>query len=475
MLNTSLVDSGQHHSCVPQLWWKEYASTFPSVHPCAGCNPTPTCPHIPKRPGTHSLARDGAKLVVVTSVLSNFATADYTDPVAPAVAVAAAAALNVSQLRQETVAWWAAFWAKSNVSLPSSPAFETQWYGSLYVLASSHATDGSPFAVAPGIVWPKTSDSPAFRGAFTMNYNQEALYYGVYSANHPELAGPYYNAMLQYIPRGRKDATSYFQCPGINMDCEIFHWGQSTSGVGDQGQRSNAALAAVPFANHWLWTRDKAWLQSTGWPFLDEVALFWECYLQEGHPGTPAGSYSSVNDCFDELCSSDPDIVNVNPHITMSLLRFLLPVFVDAAAALGIEEQRQATWRHLYANLAPLPTVGENATRMFTSVLGSTKGAPQRGENPLWVYLGWPGWDDSLENDTEVAATLKNTVDFMQSWSCGNCWPQYPQVRLRTQDYATQVCAHASPSSARSPIAFVCSFAHLPFSYCKIERERERD
>ena len=88
---------------------------------------------------------------------------------------------------------------------------------------------------------------------------------GVYSANHADLAGPYYNAMNQYIPRGRKDAQSFFQCPGINMDCEIFHWGQSTSGVGDQGQRSNAALAAVPFANHWLWTRDVAWLRDVGW------------------------------------------------------------------------------------------------------------------------------------------------------------------------------------------------------------------
>jgi hypothetical protein len=49
--------------------------------------------------------------------------------------------------------------------------------------------------------------------------------------------------------------------------------GHSTSGVGDQGQRANAALAAVPIANHWLWTRDTAWLNSTGWPFLSEVSV----------------------------------------------------------------------------------------------------------------------------------------------------------------------------------------------------------
>jgi hypothetical protein len=46
---------------------------------------------------------------------------------------------------------------------------------------------------------------------------------GIYAANHAELDGSYNQAMLQYIPRGNKDALSFWQCPGINMDCEIFH------------------------------------------------------------------------------------------------------------------------------------------------------------------------------------------------------------------------------------------------------------
>ena len=140
--------------------------------------------------------------------------------------------------------------------------------------------------------------------------------------------------------------------------------------------------AAVPFANHWLWTRDVAWLRDVGWQYLNEVALFFECYLQQGknYPGTPAGSYSSVNDCFSELCGSDPNIVNVNPHITISLLRFLLPVFVDAATALDIVPQRRELWRHLHSNLAPLPLVdigtGEGNGTIFGGVLGSNNPDP---------------------------------------------------------------------------------------------------
>ena len=372
------------------------------------------------------LQPNGPRATLVTAVLSNFdpdylAEAserrpdNYPDPEQPAQALASAATRNLTKLRATTAEWWQVFWSKSSVSLPSAPAMEKQFYGSLYILASSHRTDDSPFAVAPGIVWPTTNDSPAFRGAFTMNYNQEALYYGIYAANHVDLGGPYYNALLQYIPRGQKDALSYWQCPGINMDCEIFHWGQSTSAVGDQGQRSNSALAAVPLANHWLWTRDVAWLNSTGWPYLNEVALFFECYLQRfgvDYPGTPPGSFSSVNDCFNELCTSDPTIVNVNPHITMSLLKFLLPVFSDAAEALGIEPERQVLWKHLHQNLAPLPvtnvTTANATTTIFAGVLGSSNHPPPGG-NPLNVYLGWPGYDDALTTDSDLKQVLKNT------------------------------------------------------------------
>jgi len=288
-------------------------------------------------------------------------------------------------------------------------------------------------------------------GAFTMNYNQQALYYGIYAANHVEIGTPFYNAMLQYIPRGRKDAHTQFQCPGINMDCEIFHWGQSVSGLGDQGQRSNAALAAVPIANHWLWTRDVDWLNATGWPYLDEIAQFWECYLARGkdYPGTPNGSYSSVGDCLGELCCLtadfpggypnlhfDHEFVHVNPHISLAMLRFLFPVFIDATEALGIEPKRRALWKHLHSNLAPLVTVQHVSNKtIFGNVLGSES---YSSNDPLNSYLGWPGYDDALTTNATLRQILKNTLDVLPQFVGGNSWPQYPPSRVRLQDYPTQ-------------------------------------
>ena len=132
------------------------------------------------------LKANGARVTLAVSVLSNWMEGEeaegtlggfeYPDPVEPAATLAQSAVANISALEAEHLAWWDAYWRRSSIQLPHFPLLETQWYGSLYVLASSHRMDGSKAAVAPGIVWPITNDRPAFRGAMTMNYNQQSLY-----------------------------------------------------------------------------------------------------------------------------------------------------------------------------------------------------------------------------------------------------------------------------------------------------------
>ena len=185
MLNVTLPhlagqpsSSDNPHSCVPSSWWQQFKSEYPMAHSCTSCTNDKTCPNIPHGRGPRRLAlsADGAKRTVVTAVLSNYdpdylpsSHRDpdvYPDPTVPALALAQESFKVVSELRTNTTAWWGEYWAKSSVSLPLAPVMEKQWYGALYVLASSHRTDSTPFSVAPGIVWPKTTDAPAFRGAF---------------------------------------------------------------------------------------------------------------------------------------------------------------------------------------------------------------------------------------------------------------------------------------------------------------------
>src|SRR5206468_3915531 len=57
----------------------------------------------------------------------------------------------------------------------------------------------------------RTMDSTGGSNRYWLNYNTEAQYYGVYSANRPELAEPYYRVIQAEIPysRNRTHAAGY--------------------------------------------------------------------------------------------------------------------------------------------------------------------------------------------------------------------------------------------------------------------------
>ena len=65
-----------------------------------------------------------------------------------------------STLSASASAWWAAFWARSFVHLPTEPAIEALWNGAQYILACSASPDVDPATPAPGLGGPfVTSDN----------------------------------------------------------------------------------------------------------------------------------------------------------------------------------------------------------------------------------------------------------------------------------------------------------------------------
>ena len=75
----------------------------------------------------------------------------------------------------------------------------------------------------------------------------------------------------------------------------------------DFGQRSDAAFAALNFIWYWQYTQDKEWLKTTGYPFLREVAEFWEDYLKFEN-----GRYVIYNDAIHEGSGTD-----MNPLLSL--------------------------------------------------------------------------------------------------------------------------------------------------------------
>lgn len=246
----------------------------------------------------------GRRAIVVAATLTDL---DAKDPLPDArSAVAALTPEKVTAAAAAHEAWWEAFWKKSFIEIPDK-TLEQPWVAAQYIMACCSRAG----KVAPGL-WGNwiTTDNPAWHGDFHLNYNFQAPFYGVYAANHADLSLPFYQAIKEFVPRGRKIAEKR-GWKGVHFPVSIGPWGMCPEGDdADWGQRSNAAYCALNFIWYYQYTQDEQWLKTAGYPFLREVADFWEAYLI-----FEDGRYVIYNDSIHEGSGTD-----VNPIMSLGFV-----------------------------------------------------------------------------------------------------------------------------------------------------------
>lgn len=312
-------------------------------------------------------------------------------------------ASEVDAMSRRHLTWWSTFWEKSFIEIPDKE-IERRWYAALYTVASC-SREGK---VAPGL-WGSwiTTDRPAWHGDYHLNYNFQAPYYIVYSSNHPELALPFYQAIWQSVPNGRAMAKRH-GWKGVHFPVSIGPWGLSPENPdGDWGQRSDAAFAALNFIWHYQYTQDADFLRTTAYPYLREVAEFWEDYLKfEG------GRYIVCRDSIHE--GSGPDM---NPLLSLGLVRTLFRAMLRMSVDLGVDADRRPKWQHIVEHLSDYPLQNRNGKTVFRY---SEKGMAWCGGNTLGIHHIFPAGALGLDSDPKLLEICRNTITEMARWHDGN-------------------------------------------------------
>ena len=126
---------------------------------------------------------------------------------------------------------------------------------------------------------------------------------------------------------------------------------------------------------------------------------------------------------------------NDDPHVTIGLLRFLFPVVVEMAQALGLDADQLSRWRHIGSNLAPYVDVAQpgNSTHEVR-IYGRFRGAlhPPRPNTQLTFSASWPGYDPELNENATLRQIDNNSALYMQAFTCGNCFPLFPPGAVRS-------------------------------------------
>ncbi|HUH46974.1 MAG TPA: hypothetical protein VLZ54_07475, partial [Arenibacter sp.] len=88
---------------------------------------------------------------------------------------------SVDDLMQKHNAWWNSYWAKSSIRV-EDPVLMKAYYQGLYTMAACSRDPKFP----PGIFGWTSNDTPSWNGDYHLNYNFQAPFYGLVSANRLE-------------------------------------------------------------------------------------------------------------------------------------------------------------------------------------------------------------------------------------------------------------------------------------------------
>ena len=474
---------------------------------CAGnCG----APGTPGAGAEHVELAEGALLWIVTAVVSSVDVEDAggrADANAAArAAVLALDAAGVHALGAAHTAWWATFWTRSTIDLPSQMTIERFWYFSQYMLGASVRWGGGG-KIAPGInsAWLVGSE----HNAFTLDYNAEAQFYGTSSSNRGALTLPYARVVLDSVA-GAAAESAFFQCAnGLHFPGAVGPFGYYNFNW--MHMHTHGSFAALPLIWLWEYERDvgllldrslgSAGTNTTVYELVRGLAEWWVCHLTRETP-TPAVAaafarqngnvnshrvlsaaslpyiYSDLDDCAfedtnyytrrqnhaqrDNACNATAykgrlDGANAtspllrNPAIALGLAAKVLRAALDMSAALGpaVDASRRPVWADLVSHLAPFPSVnltgpGEAGERLTAQEYPSYFPGSL---NPLNTYALFPGEVIGAGSDAglrAVGAATVATMGALGSWMQGNAFPQITNAAVRAGLPSAQILGNMS-------------------------------
>jgi len=351
--------------------------------------------------GLEATITPGETVTVAAAILSDLDAQDFLSTAKSIVAELTPQTVEARTKQHRD--WWMQFWSRSFIEIPDKE-IEKHWYAALYALGSCSRAG----KVAPGL-WGNwlTTDTPNWHGDFHLNYNFQAPYYLAYGTNHADLSLPFYQAVLESMDNGRAMAQRH-GWKGVHFPVCIGPWGLSPENPdGDWGQRSDAAYAALNFIWHWQYTQDADFLRQTAYPYLREVAAFWEDYLK-----FEDGRYVIYNDSIHE--GSGPDF---NPILSLGLVRTLFTNMIPMSQELGVDADKRAQWRDILGKLSAFPLQERDGRTVFRY---SEKGMAWCNSNTLGIQHIFPCGAIGLDSDPKLLEISRNMIEAMHRWTDNN-------------------------------------------------------
>ncbi|MGP3982511.1 glycosyl hydrolase family 95 catalytic domain-containing protein [Streptomyces sp. KR80] len=338
--------------------------------------------------------------------------------------------------------WWKKFWLKSYVST-GDKTLNKFYYGALYAVAAANREGFFPGGTYSP--W-RTTDSGNLGNRYFLNYNTESQFYGVYGANRPELAKPYYKVIQAQIPyqRNKTHAAGY---EGITFQRSITPYDTTRPGPAPtpvagtknpdklpSDQQTNGTFAALPFLMNYEYTGDTEFYRTVTYPFLKELGAFWMDFVEtDPDTGKYIVKHSGVNEGGDD----------VNSVYDLGYIRRVLTALIDGSKALGVDADLRPRWQAVLDNLTPYPLGvrdGLDVILLASKIENPIKGNLLLNKNDQPINLEGvvhPSDNLAIGGDPRMLQLARNTLQWVDPFlpgsrgSSGNGFPKTFTIAAR--------------------------------------------
>ena len=160
----------------------------------------------------------------------------------------------------------------------------------------------------------------------------------------------------RHVPHARKVARDVYGCEGVFFPISTDCWGRCTP----ESFGWAVWIGAAPWLAQHMWWHyeyglDETFLAERAYPFIKEVAAFYESYLIEDATGrlqiVPS---QSPENYVAAAAGKHPVTLCVSATMDIQLVHDLLGHAIAAAKILGIDADKAAQWRTILAKLPPM-------------------------------------------------------------------------------------------------------------------------
>ena len=343
------------------------------------------------------------------SVVTSFDSENYTNE-----AFRMASACDYDKGKLATQSKWENFFSASRVTLEDK-VIEGFYNSSLYHLAICMGNPDFPPGLFGNFV---TDDFFPWAGDYHMNYNYEAPYYCIFSANHPELFNGYMTPVNDMKDEAKRMA-GLFGCRGYAFPVSfgpkaLDFYSQpdcKEHGILFLGQKSHAAYACVIPIMHWFSTYDKDYALENYYDFILNTAAFWEDYLVKKN-----GRYLIKGDAAHEIPYYRGEKFNALTHIgqintvnainSLGLVKLLFNGIYNMARELGLNFEKYALWEDIIENLSDFPTFIKKGKKCFRY---ADFGIRWRNDNTVGLQHIYPASQIGFESGEKLLKIARNT------------------------------------------------------------------